>query len=200
MIRKIIVRTFWVIIIAMGITIACSPKMRESMRAIWLTFTGDAVDLLESQFDQGELALQRFDSEYIKAQQKLATLKTLQAESKLSMRRAQERAADYRRAGKEDLALRNDEQIAFFQKQMEGYENTIASRTAKLIELKALRERAQEDVRLARERIAILRATRDALDSEQQQENLARAQENINNLQSHCARLSAEIDVINLTE
>lgn len=200
MIRKIIVRTFWVIIIAMGITIACSPKMRESMRAIWLTFTGDAVDLLESQFDQGELALQRFDSEYIKAQQKLTTLKTLQAESKLSMRRAQERAADYRRAGKEDLALRNDEQVAFFQKQMEGYENTIASRTAKLIELKALRERAQEDVRLARERIAILRATRDALDSEQQQENLARAQENINNLQSHCARLSAEIDVINLTE
>ena len=200
MIRKIIVRTFWVIIIATGITIACSPKMRESMRAIWLTFTGDAVDLLESQFDQGELALQRFDSEYIKAQQKLATLKTLQAESKLSMRRAQERAADYRRAGKEDLALRNDEQVAFFQKQMEGYENTIASRTAKLIELKALRERAQEDVRLARDRIAILRATRDALDSEQQQENLARAQENINNLQSHCARLSAEIDVINLTE
>lgn len=200
MIRKIIVRTFWVIIIAMGITIACSPKMRESIRAVWLTFTGDAVDLLESQFDQGELALQRFDSEYIKAQQKLATLKTLQAESKMSMRRAQEKAADYRRSGKEDLALRNDEQVAFFQKQMEGYENTIASRAAKLVELKVLRERAQEDVRLARERIAILRATRDALDSEQQQENLARAQENINNLQSRCARLSAEIDVINLTE
>lgn len=200
MIRKIIVRTFWVIIIAMGITIACSPKMRESIRAVWLTFTGDAVDLLERQFDQGELALQRFDSEYIKAQQKLATLKTLQAESKMSMRRAQEKAADYRRSGKEDLALRNDEQVAFFQKQMEGYENTIASRAAKLVELKVLRERAQEDVRLARERIAILRATRDALDSEQQQENLARAQENINNLQSRCARLSAEIDVINLTE
>lgn len=200
MIRKIITRGLVIIIIAMGITIACSPSMRESMRAIWLTFTGDAVDLLENQFDQGELALQRFDREYIKAQNKLTTLKSLQAESKMSMRRAQEKAADYRRTGKEDLALRNDEQAAFFEKQMAGYEATIATRSAKLVELKLLRERAREDVRLARERIAILRATRDALDDEQQQENLAKAQENINNLQSHCARLSAEIEVINLTE
>ena len=200
MIRKIIIRTIVGIVIAMGITIACSPKLRENVRVIWITFTGDAVDLLEEHFDQGELALQRFDSEYLKAQRKLTTLKSLQIESQMSMRRAQEKAADYRRNGKEDLALRNDEQVEFFKSRMEGYEKTIATRSAKLVELKTLRERAREDVRLARERIAILRATRDALDDEQQQDNIARAQENINNLQSCCARLSAEIDVINLTE
>lgn len=200
MIRKIIIRSLVLIVIALGITIACNPSMRERVHVIWLTFTGDTVDLLENQFDQGELALRRFDHEFIKAQNKLTTLKALQLESQMSMRRARETAADYRRAGKEDLALRNDEQAAFFQKQMESYEKTIATRSAKLVELKLLRERAREDVRLARERIAVLRATRDALDDEQQQDNLAKARENINNLQSSCARLSAEIDVMNLTE
>ena len=116
------------------------------------------------------------------------------------MRRAQEKASDYRNQGKEELALRNDEQAAFYENQLVGYEKSIESRTNKLQELRTIRERAREDVRLARERIAMLKATRDALDDAEQEEMLEKANKNVQNLQSHCNKLSAEIDILNIED
>ena len=192
------------VLIGLGVFVASlllfSPKFRSELPIIWTTVSGNVVDKMEARLDQGTLALVRFDEEYAKAEQKLISLKHLRLDAQHSLQRAQENAAQYRNQGKEDLARRNDEQAAFFEKQVSDYDVTINKRSAKLVELKHIRELAREDVRLARERIAMLQATRDAMDSSGQEEMLQKAQENINNLQSHCNRLSAEIEVIKLTD
>lgn len=188
------------VVAAVLLTLACSENLRNELAVIWVTATGDAVDKLELQVDQGSLALQRFDNAYSRAQQNLTKLKAVSSDNRLNMRRAKERAADFRAQGKEELALRNEEEATYYEGQVAACEQTIERHTAKLIELKGVRERAREDVRLARERIAILSATRDALDRTGMQETLERAEQNVHNLQSSCNKLSAEIDVLNLTE
>ncbi len=188
------------VVAAVLLTLACSENLRNELAVIWVTATGDAVDKLELQVDQGPLALQRFDNAYSRAQQNLTKLKAVSSDNRLNMRRAKERAADFRAQGKEELALRNEEEATYYEGQVAACEQTIERHTAKLIELKGVRERAREDVRLARERIAILSATRDALDRTGMQETLERAEQNVHNLQSSCNKLSAEIDVLNLTE
>lgn len=182
------------------ISLACSEKLRGEVALIWPTITGNAVAKLEMQVDQGALALQRFDNEYTRARQKLTQLRAVSRDTQLNMRHAQERARDLRAQGKEELALRNDEQATFCAAQFESQEAAIQRRDAKLLQLKAMRERAREDVRLARERIAILVAQRDAMDQTGVQETLDRAEENVRNLQSTCNRLTSEIEVLNLTE
>lgn len=181
-------------------SLACSENLRYEVTLLWTVATGDAVDKLELQVDQGSLALQRFDNAYVRAQQKLSQLQHVYRDTQLSITRSRERARDLRAQGKEDLALRNDEQAELYAGQLSTLEQNIEHRSAKLIELKSRRERAREDVRLARERIAMLVATRDALDQTGMQETLERAEQNIRNLQSNCNKLSAEIDVLNLTE
>ena len=182
------------------VVLICSPEARTELGIVFKVATGQSVAALESKLDQGTLALQRFDTEYSRAEQKLVTLKHLQLDAQLCLRRAQEKAADYRNQGKEELALRNDEQAAFYEKQLVGYEKSIESRTKKLQELRTIRERAREDVRLARERISMLKATKDALDDSGQEEMLEKASENVRNLQSNCNRLSAEIDILNIED
>ena len=177
-----------------------SPKFRRELPILWATVSGSVVDKMEAKLDQGTLALARFDEEYTKAEQKLITLKHLKLDAQHSQKRAEEKAAQYRNQGKEELASRNDEQAAFFEKQVADYETTIDKRSEKLLELKHIRELAREDVRLARERIAMLQATKNAMDRSGQEEMLQKAQENINSLQSHCNRLDAEIEVIKLTD
>lgn len=181
-------------------SLACSENLRYEATLLWTVVTGDAVDKLELQVDQGTLALQRFDNAYVRAQQNLSQLQHVYRDTQLSITRSRERARDFRAQGKEDLAQRNDEQADIYAEQLSALEQNIERRSAKLIELKSRRERAREDVRLARERIAMLVATRDALDQSGMQETLERAEQNVRNLQSNCNKLSAEIDVLNLTE
>ena len=191
------------VLIGLGVFVASlllfSPKFRSELPIIWTIVSGSVVDKMEAKLDQGTLALVRFDEEYTKAEQKLISLRHLKLDAQYSLQRAQEKATQYRSQGKEDLARRNDEQVAFFAKQVEDYDVTIAKRSEKLLELKHIRELAREDVRLAQERIAMLQAMRNAMDSSGQEEMLQKAQENINNLQGHCNRLRAEIEVIILT-
>ena len=201
---KIMVKLFGkivgVVCVIVLVVLACSPEARTELGIVFKVATGQSVAALEDKLDQGTLALQRFDTEYVKAEQKLVALKHLQLDAKLCLRRAQEKATDYRNQGKEELALRNDEQAAFYENQLVGYEKSIESRTNKLQELRTIRERAREDVRLARERIAMLKATRDALDDAEQEEMLEKANKNVQNLQSHCNKLSAEIDILNIED
>lgn len=200
MITKIIKYSLLALVVLIAGVLIFSPDTRQQLALLISVGKQSSIELLEKRLDQGALALQRFDKEYTKAQQKLATLKSLKMDAQLSVRRAEEKSAEFRRLGKEELAARNAEQVSFFKAQLEGYDKSIASRSVKLMELKSMREKAREDVRLARERIAMLKATRDALDDEQQQQELERAQQNIYNLQSYCNRLTAEIEVINITD
>lgn len=177
-----------------------SQKFRSELPVMWAVVSGSVVDKLEAQLEQGALALARFDEEYAKAEQKLVTLRHLRLDAEHSEQRAREAAEQYRRQGKKELAQRNEEQAAFFEKQRSSYDTTIQKRSEGLLELKRIRELAREDVRLARERIAMLQAARDAMDNSGQEEMLEKAQQNIRSLQSHCNRLSAEIEVIQLTE
>lgn len=197
---KIIKYALSTLIVCMVALLLFSPKFRSELPVMWAALAGSVVDKLEAQLDQGTMALMRFDEEYAKAEQQLVTLRHLKLDAQHSLQRAQENAARYRNQGKEDLALRNDEQAAFFKKQVEDYNATIQRRSEKLVELKHIRELAKEDVRLLRERIFMLQAARGAMDSSRQEEILEKAQQNINSLQSHCNLLSAEIEVIKLTE
>ncbi len=197
---KLIGKIVGVVCVIVLVALVCSPAARTELGIICKVVTGQSVSALESKLDQGTLALQRFDTEYSRAEQKLVTLKHLQLDAQLCLRRAQEKATNYRNQGKEELALRNDEQSAFYEKQLAGYGKSIESRTKKLQELRTIRDRAREDVRLARERIAMLKATKDALDNSGQEEMLEKASENVRNLQSHCNKLSAEIDILNIED
>ena len=63
--------------------LAFSPEARTELGIVFKVATGQSVADLESELDQGTLALQRFDTEYVKAEQKLATLKHLQLDARL---------------------------------------------------------------------------------------------------------------------
>lgn len=200
MVGKIVKYALFALGVCLVALLLFSQKFRSELPVIWAVASGSVVDRLEAQLEQGALALARFDEEYAKAEQKLVTLRHLRLDAEHSEQRAREAAEQYRRQGKEELAQRNEEQAAFFEKQRSSYNVTIQKRSEKLLELKRIRELAREDVRLARERIAMLQATRDAMDNSGHEEELEKAQQNIHSLQSHCNRLSAEIEVIQLTE
>lgn len=200
MMTKIIKYTLCALSVLLVALLVFSPSFRREV-PIMVSATADhAVGVLEKQLDQGSLALRRFDEEYVKAEQKLVSLRHLRLDAQRGMQRAKETAAQYRSQGKDELARRNEEQAAFYEKQAADYEISIQKRSEKLQELKRIRELAREDVRLARERIVMLQATRDAMDSDGQEEMLQKAQENIESLHSHCNRLNAELEVIKLTD
>ena len=200
MVGKIVKYTLCALGVCLAALMLFSPKFRSELPVLWAAASGSVVDKLEAQLEQGAVALARFDEEYAKAEQKLVTLRHLRLDAEHSEQRARETAEQYRRQGKEELAQRNEEQADFFEKQRSSYDASIQKRSEGLVELKRIRELAREDVRLARERIAMLHATRDAMDNSGQEETLEKAQQNIRSLQSHCNRLSAEIEVIQLTE
>ena len=177
-----------------------SPTSRREASVVVLAAADHVVSTLEKRLDQGCLALRRFDEEYAKAEQKLVSLRHLRLDAQHGLQRAKETAMQYRRQGKVELALRNDEQAVFFEKQAANYESVIQKRSEKLLELKRIRELAREEVRLARERLTMLQVAREAIETDGQKEMLQKAQENINNLQSICNRLNAEVEVMQLTD
>lgn len=181
---------------ALVLTFACSEELRNEAAVMWVAATGDIVDRFELELNQGTLALQRYDNAFIKEQQKLTRLKAVHRDNLLSADVKRERARSWRAQGKEDLALRDEAAAALYAEHATACEKSIEKRTAQLIELKALRERARLDVGNARELIAILAATQDALDQEGRQETLDRAEQNIRNLQSYCNRLQAGVEVL----
>lgn len=176
---------------------AFSPNFREATIRVWFYYIIDKpVDYLERSVDQGALALELFDKQYVTAQNKLGKLKALKMDVELSVQRTQERIDSFKRQGKEDLVLRNEQQLNFYRTQLAGYDKSITSRTSKLVELKTMREQAREDVKLARERINLLKATREALSDGDQQDIIDRAQENVASLQSYSNQLTSEISVL----
>lgn len=197
---KIIKYIISLVAAAVLLTLVCSANLRNELVAIWVAATGDAVDKLELQADQGSLALQHFDSVFKDEQQRLRIWTQTSKDNLQSMRAAKARAAALRAQGKENMAIQNDEAAAYYEGRVEFYEQKVQHHEAKLIELKGVRECAREEVRLLRERIAILSSTREALDSQDMQEMLDRAEQNVRNLQRSCNKLSAEIEVLSLTE
>lgn len=179
---------------------AASNDFRSSMHLCFVALTGDAVDRIELQVDQGSLALQRFDNEYARAQQKLVQLKALSRDYQLDIRRSQARAKDFRAEGKEELAGSNDDHVTFLTQRLTECDASIERQSAELIELKSEREKARETVRILRERIALMKAERDALDKEGSKETLQRAEQNVENLKKSCNELTSRIEVINMTQ
>lgn len=180
--------------------VAFNEEARNSLSAIFNAGSRSIVKKMESQVDQGELALEYFDKEYRKAKQKLVSLRALKLDTKASLEQSRERVGDYARQGKEDLALKNREQVEFLQSRYNSYDKSITSRENRLRELETLRSRAREDVRLIREKISFLKAAKEALDDEGSQEMIEHAQSLINNLNSSCNKLRAEIEVINISD
>lgn len=196
MLKKIIIYSIAALLLLFVGTIICSAEYRSDVKILWYSFVGDKVSRMEAQVDQGTLALARYDQAYNTAYNKLTALMGAQADAGVGARRFREAAEAQRREGREDLALRSEEQAAFFESKQEAVKNSIEKRKAKLQELKMIRERAYQDVRFARQRIAMMQTMRDSLDDAGMQDVLDKAEQNVANLQSNCNRLNAEIDVL----
>lgn len=196
MLKKIIIYSIAALLLLFVGTIICSAEYRSDVKILWYSFVGDKVSRMEAQVDQGTLALARYDQAYNTAYNKLTALMGAQADAGVGARRFREAAETQRREGREDLALRSEEQAAFFESKQEAVKNSIEKRKAKLQELKMIRERAYQDVRFARQRIAMMQTMRDSLDDAGMQDVLDKAEQNVANLQSNCNRLNAEIDVL----
>ncbi len=190
-----------VAVAALGFIWLLLPENTQmSLITVFKVGSEGVVARLEKQVDQGQLALEHVDAAYRKAEQNLVKLKALRLDAKASLQQAETRVKDYEKKGRADLAARNQSQVEFFRTQYEGYERSIASRTQRLQEISVLRSRAREDVRLVREKIAYLKATRDALDTEGQQEMLDHADQLINQMHQSCNRLTAEVEVLNMQD
>lgn len=207
MIGKIIKYTVSLVLGLLLVAIICSPKIRTALGnalADTETIIGVGVDStlkkMEGQVDQGELALARFDEIYSTQKNKLATLKGNQRDCMLAIQRIKERSESMRRMGKTHLESRSESEIAFYQERYDKLSRTIELREPKLKEVKRLREITYEDVRNARYRINMLKANRDAMDDEDLQRELDRAQENVANLQAQCNRLHSEVEVLELLD
>lgn len=196
MIKKIIIYSTAALALLFVGTIVFSPEYRADVKIAWYAFVGDKVSRMEAQVDQGTLALARYDQAYNSAYNKLTALMGTQTDAAVSVRRFREDAETQRREGREDLALRSEEQAAFFESKQEAVKNSIEKRKVKLAELKKIRERAYQDVRFARQRIAMMQTMRDSLDDAGMQDVLDKAEQNVANLQSNCNKLNAEIDVL----
>ncbi|MBQ8517800.1 MAG: hypothetical protein IJ498_09510 [Akkermansia sp.] len=196
MLKKIITYSIAALLVLFAGTIILSPEYRSDAKIIWYSFVGDKVSRMEAQVDQGTLALARYDQAYNSAYNKLTALMGSQTDALVCARRARETAEAQRKEGREDLALRSEEQAVFFESKHETVKNSIEKRKTKLEELKKIRERAYQDVRFARQRIAMMQTMRDSLDDAGMQEVLDKAEQNVANLQSNCNRLNAEIDVL----
>lgn len=200
MIAKIIKYTILALVLALGGGIAFSPNFRGELRIMGATLTNNSVAKLEAQMDQGELALLRYDEAKNKAEKKLSTgLRTLM-DLKNNIARKQEKVADYRAQGREDLAMRNEEEINILQRQVEMLSKSNKRLQSSLERISLIRSRAREDVQLIRERIAILSTAKEALDDQGMTELLEKAEQNVISLQNQCNKLAAEVEVLNMDE
>ncbi len=177
-----------------------SPSFRMEMKLIWTAMVGNAVDKLEAQLDQGELALAKYDQAYALQKSKLQKLIGVKKDAELAEKKELEKADDYRKKGKEDLALRCENSAKDWKARYDQADETAKKMEPKLQEVETLRERAYEDVRIARQHIATLKAMSDAMDDEEVQKLMDEAEQNVTNLQSHCNSLEAQIEVLQLTD
>lgn len=194
--KKVIKYTVTGVLAAAVLSMICSENLRNELAVMWAAATGDVVDRLELQLDQGSLALRRYENIIITEQRKLTRLKAVHGDHLNNVSSKQERARSWRAQGRLDLAQRDEAAAAISAEQAAACEKSIEKRTAKLIELKTLRERARLEVNNTRELVALLSATRDALEQEGLQDTLDNAEQNIRNLQSYCNRLQAEVEVL----
>ena len=200
MIGKIIKYSLMTMVVLFAGTLIFSEETRTDLKNIWYTFTKNQVGRLESKVNQGELALMRYDEAKRKAEQRLITITRLQKDLQMKAARTKELIEDYRSQGKEDLIARNEEQLNFIQNQQEMYKQSEERIRASLGRVKTVRTRAREDIRLARDRIAILNTAKEALDNQDMEQLLAKAEQNVSSLQSQCSKLEAEVEVLNMEE
>lgn len=200
MIAKIIKYAILALVLALVCGLAFSPNFRGELRIMGAVLTNNSVAKLEAQLDQGELALLRYDEAKDKAERKLATMLRTQKDLNFNIARKQEKVADYREQGREDLAMRNEEQIRIMQQQLEMFAKSTERMQSSLERIKLIRSRAREDIGLVRERIAILSTAKEALDDQGMTELLEKAEQNVSSLQSQCSKLAAEVEVLNMDE
>lgn len=200
MIAKIIKYTILALVLALGAGIAFSPDFRGELRIMGAALTNNSVAKLEAQLDQGELALLRYDEAKNKAEKKLSTMLRTLKDLQMNIARKQEKVADYREQGREDLAMRNEEQINIMQQQLEMFSKSTEKLQSSLERISLIRSRAREDVQLIRERIAILSTAKEALDDQGMTELLEKAEQNVSSLQNQCNKLAAEVEVLNMDE
>lgn len=200
MIAKIIKYTILALVLALGAGIAFSPDFRGELRIMGAALTNNSVAKLEAQLDQGELALLRYDEAKNKAEKRLSTMLRTQRDLQMNIARKQEKVADYREQGREDLAMRNEEQINILQQQLEMFSKSTEKLKSSLERISLIRSRAREDVQLVRERIAILSTAKEALDDQGMIELLEKAEQNVTSLQNQCNKLAAEVEVLNMDE
>ena len=200
MIAKIIKYTILALVLALGGGIAFSPNFRGELRIMSAALTNNSVAKLEAQLDQGELALLRYDEAKNKAEKRLSTMLRTQRDLQMNIARKQEKVADYREQGREDLAMRNEEQINIMQQQLEMFSKSTEKLKSSLERISLIRSRAREDVQLVRERIAILSTAKEALDDQGMIELLEKAEQNVTSLQNQCNKLAAEVEVLNMDE
>lgn len=200
MIGKIIKYTLLAVVVLFAGTLIFSEETRMDFKVMWASFTKNQVAKLEVQLDQGELALTRYDEAKRKAEQRLVTISRLQKDLQLQATRTKDIIEDYRREGKEDLIARNEEQLVFIQNQQEMYKQSQERIAASLERVKSIRIRAKEDIRLARDRIAILSTAKEALDEHGITQMLEKAEQNVVSLQTQCNKLEAEVEVLNMEE
>lgn len=132
MLKKIITYSVAGFVLLFAATIVFSPEYRSDVKVIWYTFVGDKIALMETQVNQGDMALKRYDQVFNTAYNKLTTLVGTQADCKVSARRFREMAETQRRQGREDLAIRSEEQALFFETKLETIANSIEKRKKKL--------------------------------------------------------------------
>lgn len=196
MMKKAIKYILIVLVIGLAAQLTFNPSFRDSVVDTWYSLVLRDVDKLNYSVDRGDRALAVFDQQYKTASQKLVSLKALRDDSAMRIKQRKEQVDSSRKQGKEDLALRYEEQVSFYEKQLQNYDISIQKRTEKLIELNKKRELARADVEMARERINTLRATRDAMSQEDAYALMNEAKGYIDSLQMHSNELTAGIEVL----
>lgn len=200
MIAKIIKYALLTLAVLVGAVLIFSEEARTDLMAIAGVAAKSQVAKLEAQVDQGELALTRYDEAKRKAEQRLVTISRLEKDLEMQVVRTKDLIEDYRQDGKADLVARNESQLSFIQSQQEMYKQSKARIVTSLERVKSIRIRAREDIRLARERIAILATAKEALDEQGIAQLLEKAEQNVISLQTQCNKLEAEVEVLNLEE
>lgn len=196
MMKKAIKYILIVLVIGLAAQLTFNPSFRDSVVDTWYSLVLRDVDKLNYSVDRGDRALAVFDQQYKTASQKLVSLKALRDDSAMRIKQRKEQVDSSRKQGKEDLARRYEEQVSFYEKQLQNYDISIQKRTEKLIELNKKRELARADVEMARERINTLRATRDAMSQEDAYALMNEAKGYIDSLQMHSNELTAGIEVL----
>lgn len=173
-----------------------SPRFRSDVKMWTAVVFSDAVGRMEAQVDQGELALKRYENIYIKEMEKVQILHKVIKDYQVSLDREEEAVVQCEREGRDDLASLHRKQVDFLKQKLEMTEKRGVRKLESLRKIKTICERGKLDVTLAKERIALLAASREVMDDAGMEEELAKAEKNISNLKSSCNKLEAEVEIL----